>query len=61
MQKINNFVCEQHLNTCMDDFVNLFETFPILDDISNLENITCSYCNLKAKYSINYPDENKSF
>lgn len=59
MQKTNNFVCEKHLDTCIDDFVNLFETFPILNSISNLENTTCLYCNLKAEYSISYPKENK--
>lgn len=59
MKKTNNFVCKDHLDTCIDDFVNLFETFPILNNVSNFENAKCLYCNLKADYNISCKQQNK--
>ena len=43
------YACEEHLDEAMDDLINEFETFPIMEKCTDKQ---CSYCEKKSEYEI---------
>lgn len=47
--------CEDHINVAIDDFIEEYETFPIL---TKGNKAFCSYCDKEALYSLQVPYKN---
>ena len=43
------YVCEEHIDDIMDDLINEYETFPIMEECQDMQ---YEYCNNKSKYLI---------
>lgn len=43
------YVCEEHIDDIMDDLINEYETFPIMEECQDMQ---CECCNNKSKYLI---------
>lgn len=41
------YVCEEHIDDIMDDLINEYETFPIIE---KCEDKQCEYCSKKSQY-----------
>jgi CxxH/CxxC protein (TIGR04129 family) len=48
--------CENHIDMGMDDFINKYETFPIMTRVLSVK---CDYCNLDAIYLLSKEIINK--
>ena len=45
----NIYCCESHINMGIEDFINKYETFPIMTEVLYDK---CEYCSLNAIYSL---------
>jgi CxxH/CxxC protein (TIGR04129 family) len=43
------YSCKEHIEIALDDFVDEYEVFPLLE---KCENKQCSYCQEKAEYKV---------
>ena len=43
------YACEEHMDEVMDDFINEYETFPIIEEHQGEK---CTYCDKKSKYEV---------
>lgn len=43
------FACEEHIEDAMDDLVDEFETFPVVNECTTEK---CKYCSKESKYKV---------
>ncbi len=46
------YACKDHIDVALDDYINCEENAPHMVEVSDENQIVCSYCEQKAKYSI---------
>jgi len=46
------YACIEHIEVALDDYVNQEENAPNMLEISDENQMICSYCNEKAKYKL---------
>lgn len=46
---ITKYVCEEHIDDAMDDLINEFETFPLIEKDNSQQ---CSYCTKISIYKV---------
>lgn len=54
LKEKNKYCCEEHLDIGFDDFIEEFETFPVLREINSGN---CSYCSSIAKYALELSED----
>lgn len=54
MQYDDIYYCSEHQDKAFDDFINTYETFPILKKATDQK---CSYCIKKANYILSVTKE----
>lgn len=47
------YVCEEHIDDIMDDLINEYETFPIMEECGDKQ---CEYCKNRSKYLVKITD-----
>ena len=47
------YVCEEHIDDIMDDLINEYESFPIMEECEDKQ---CEYCNNRSKYLVKIAD-----
>lgn len=43
------YACQEHIDEAMDDLVDEFETFPVINECKSE---TCNYCSNKSNYKV---------
>lgn len=46
------YACKDHIDVALDDYINLEENAPYMVEISDENQVVCSYCEQKAKYKL---------
>lgn len=46
------YACKEHIETALDDFINIEEKAPTMNIVLPLSDISCSYCTNKAEYKL---------
>jgi len=49
----NIYACKEHIDMALDDFVDEYEVFPVLE---KCEQKKCSYCDQVAEYMVHHAD-----
>ncbi|MBP1926799.1 CxxH/CxxC protein (TIGR04129 family) [Sedimentibacter acidaminivorans] len=48
----NLYACKDHIEVALDDYINFEENAPYMVEVSDEEQVVCSYCEQKAKYKL---------
>lgn len=46
---MKKYVCEEHLDEAMDDLINEYETFPLMERCTDKQ---CEICGKKSEYEV---------